>query len=284
MVASIRNQDASKGGTFLLPKQHILDAATALNMAGIMAVLAGRTDDQDKLKEREVLTNSNLRDWLRNHEDPEYRKTGQILQAFSGLTDCWDRSGLDKQTRDMYAQNFNDLFEAAAGTQLRLPVAPPGKTLGMSSNLLFVLSANLSSRRAFQVAFPDQPLKERNVGTYACEGYFSSLVVSNGGHKPTAQQAVHLMQRSARLNEIRFQPDRPFYEVISKHQHYDHAANALAIGSQRINKMVAWNDGSALAITDRSRECGKKRKGVCAETHLVTQAQIRAYHKKRQTI
>ena len=266
-----------------MPKPHIQAAATALNMAGIMAVLAGRTDDQDKLKEREVLTNSKLCDLLRNHEDPEYRKTGQILQVFSGLTDCWDRSGLNKQTRDMYAQNFDDLFEAVAGTQLRLPVAPAGKTLGMSSNLLFVLSANLSSRRAFQVAFPDQPFKERNVGTYACEGYFSSLVVSNRGHKPTAQQACGLMQRTARLNEIRFQRDRPFYEVISKHQHYDHSANALTIGSQRVTKMAAWNDGSALGVTDRSREGGKKRKGVSADTHLVTQVPIRAHHKKRQT-
>lgn len=282
MVASIRNQDASKGGTFLLPKQHILDAATALNMAGIMAALAGRTDDQDKLKEREVLTNPDVRDWLCNHEDPEYRKTGQILQAFGGLTDCWDRRGLNKQTRDMHAQNFDDLFEAVAGTQLRLPAAPAGKTFGMSSNLLFVLSANSSSRRAFQVAYPDQPFNERNVGTYACEGYFSSLVVSNGGHKPTAQQAVGLMQRTARLNEIRFQHDRPFYEVISKHQHYDHSANALTIGSQRVNNVVDWNDGSAIGVTDRSREGGKKRKGVSADTHLVTQVPIRAYHKKRQ--
>ena len=124
-------------------------------------------------------------------------------------------------------------------------------------------------------------MKERNVGTYCCEGFFSTLVVSNHGHKPTGPQAVHLMDNAALVAQIRFMPARPFYEFVSRKQHYDHSDNALSIVP---TKIAAWNDGSALGQTDRSRECGKKRKGVSAEKHVVAHVPIREHHKKRKTV
>lgn len=280
VVAYIRNQSTSQGGALLLPKAHIRAAAEALNLRGILAVLDGRTDDQDKLREREILTNKSIRDWLCNHSNPEYRRTGQLLVVFGNLSDMWDRSGLNDLTRKEHGEVYMALFEALAGKLLRLPSGMPAKILGISANLLFVLCANVCSHRVYKTCFPNELMKERNVGTYACEGFFSTLVVSNGGHKPTAPQAVHVMRRAERVAEIRFMPERPFYEFISKRQHYDHSANALSIIPQ---KVAAWNDGSALAQTDRSRESGKKRKCISAERHVVAQVVIREYHKKRKT-
>jgi hypothetical protein len=88
------------------------------------------------------------------------------------------------------------------------------------------------------------------------------------------------MRRVALLAEIRFMPGRPFYESVSTRQHYDYSVNARSAASQ---KMTAWNDGSAENQTDRSREGGKKRKGISVENHLVAQVTIRAHHKKRKT-
>jgi hypothetical protein len=123
------------------------------------------------------------------------------------------------------------------------------------------------------------PFKQRNVGTYPLEGFFSTLVVTNRGNKPTAPQATHIMRRVARVAEIRFMEGRPFFETVSKSQHYDHSLSALSLVPQNTD---AWNDGSTLGQTDRSNESGKKRKGVFADKHLVTEATIRQHHKKRK--
>jgi hypothetical protein len=174
-----------------------------------------------------------------------------------------------------------DFFEAVAGEKLKLAMAPAGKTLGIPSNLLFVLHANLCARRAFQICFPGEFLKERNVGTYCCEGYFSTLVVSNGGHKPTAPQAYHLTNRAALVAEIRNMLGRPFFESISSNQSYDYSDSALTIAP---TKITAWNDGSNLNQIDRSRESGKKRKGISAEKHVVADVPVRDHHKKLKTM
>ena len=196
VVASIRNQGTKTCGPLLLPKTHIREAAEALKLAGIMAVLDGRTDDQDKLREREVLTNKSIGDWLLNHNDQDYQLTGQVLNVLRGMVDLWDRSGLNNPTRDAYAAETMDLLEAVIGNGLRLASGPGGKTFCTPSNLLFVLGANLSSQNAFLIIFPDEPLKERNVGTYCCEGFFSTLVVTNHGQKPTGEQCVSVMRNT----------------------------------------------------------------------------------------
>jgi hypothetical protein len=189
---------------------------------------------------------------------------------------CGTNLGFTRKHKDV----VTDLLEAAVGADLRHASPPAGKTLGMPSNLLFVNGANLCARHTHKICFPNEPVKERNVGTYPCEGYFSSLVVTPRGYKPTGPQAVYVMLRAARVTDIRFMLGLPFYESLSRRQHYVHSINTLSIVPQ---KMAAWNDGSVLSQTDRSRESRKKRKGIDANKHAVAQVTIRAHHKKRKT-
>ncbi len=171
LTASIRNQDPEKCGAVLVVKRHVQEAAKTLGLLGLLAVLEGRTDDQDKLLEREILTNQGILEWLCNHSDPQYRLTGKFLQVFGDTSDLWDKRGLTIPTRNTYAQTLKYLVEAAAGKSIRQPCAPAGKTLGMPTNLLFVNSANVCARGTHLTCCPDMPFKERNVGLYLCRRF-----------------------------------------------------------------------------------------------------------------
>ena len=251
----------------------------------ISRVLRGTTDPAHKLKAAEMLTDKRFR----AHVGAQDAVGATALEVLEGVSEILGTSHLNRACRDEQAARFILVLRHLVQPRANLfgGGKPPGSICGVPLGLLLALRRNLASRHTALTCFPDAPLTESRRTSYPLEGLFSTLVMWCG-FKPPAWVALGALKAIFRVCQIRFNPYRTFYCIISRREHYAHSLSAaqalgcsepccaaggvgLAAAQDRtaavMDAVRRCNDGEGLerfySLTgeDESTAEGRKRKG-----------------------
>jgi hypothetical protein len=261
----------------------------------IERVLQRLEDDQDKLRDAEVFTNTEFQDAV---EREGHAPMARVLRDLAGLINMFDKTGLSPERRDELGECFRAYYRAACGTlpkgkKKRLGTRPM-KLLGISHDWWLGCIGNIEARRVYRVCFRSKSrthFKERNLGTYSLELLFA-LLVAILGYKARIDMCKQLMWRILRLFQLRSDPLRSYCWSVSKKQHYDYSVTAIvakgaglltrggSVIARLIGRVAYWQSGDADASTvNNPWEQGRNRKGWATEgTESYT---YRPLHKQR---
>jgi hypothetical protein len=252
----------------LVSKERLMKAALDAGLQVIYDGLNKALDGQDKLLSTQAFTDNRFHDQLVKQGDSHM---ALILKVLGGGLDLWDTGGLTEDLREWYAERIHFLFETVVGRQWEEVGVLPGKFVGLSSGLWSALELNLSVRNAFRQLHSHEEYKDRYFGQFSEEGVFSLTVQMGGGQKPPAGDICGVVKKVAIAHQYKYSPVRNWEEDCSNRQTYDYNREALRVVAER---MLAWNDGSAVGATDRTKEHGKARKMRLRKTESV-----RSFHK-----
>jgi hypothetical protein len=176
-----------------------------------------------------------------------------VLRVLGHAHQAWDFPHLTSAVRTRRLQNlrvllralllpdFDDVFKMASFASRTI------KRYGFTSELLFVLMANVEAREQLLCAMPGASLAlvERSFSTDDLENEFS-WIVNGCGFKPPVETVMGFLEHLDFLYMLRRRPDAGIVLPKSSKVHYTyHDAMQL--------KDVSWNDGLFLRTDEESR-------------------------------